>query len=148
MTSKVFTLDTQPGIQRDGTVLDKQFYNDGRWVRFQRGRPRKMGGYRVISNQLSGPSRGIWVNTQNSITSVFSGYNNGLQVLSLDQNGVGAGVNNFTLTNFTNSPNNLWQFDGFYDVAGAGVQTILAAPCQNLTSISSTVSQAWVALPV
>ena len=140
MTSKVFTLDTQPGIQRDGTVLDKQFYNDGRWVRFQRGRPRKMGGYRVISNQLSGPSRGIWVNTQNSITSVFSGYNNGLQVLSLDQNGVGAGVNNFTLTNFTNSPNNLWQFDGFYDVAGAGVQTILAAPCQNLTSISSTVN--------
>jgi len=140
MTSKVFTLDTQPGIQRDGTVLDKQFYNDGRWVRFQRGRPRKMGGYRVISGQLNGPSRGIWVNTQNAITSVFSGYNNGLQVLALDSNGVGAGVNNFTLTNFTASPNNLWQLDGFYDVTGAGVQTLLAAPCQNLTSISSTVN--------
>ena len=41
MTKKVFSLDTKPGIQRDGTVFDKQFYNDGRWVRFQRGRPRK-----------------------------------------------------------------------------------------------------------
>jgi len=140
MTSKVFTVDTQAGIQRDGTVLDRQFYNDGRWVRFQRGRPRKMGGYRVISGQLSGPSRGIWVNTQNAITSVFSGYNNGLQVLSLDENGVGAGVNNFTLSNFTASPNNLWQLDGFYDVAAGKVQTLLAAPCQNLTSISSTVN--------
>jgi len=139
MTAKVFTLDTQAGIQRDGTVLDRNFYNDGRWVRFQRGRPRKIGGYRVISNQLNGPSRGIWVNTQNAASSVFSGYNNGMQVLSLDENGVGAGVENFTLSNFTASPKNLWQFDGFYDLTGSGLQTILAAPCQNLNSISSTV---------
>lgn len=52
MTTKVFSLDTMPGIQRDGTVFDKQFYNDGEWVRFQRGRPRKILGYRVISDQL------------------------------------------------------------------------------------------------
>ena len=77
MTSKVFALDTKPGIQRDGTVFDKEFYNDGQWVRFQRGRPRKMLGYRQITNQMSGPSRGIWVNSQNNFTSIFSGYNNG-----------------------------------------------------------------------
>ena len=39
MTKKVFGIDTQPGIQRDGTVLDRSFYTDGRWVRFQRARP-------------------------------------------------------------------------------------------------------------
>jgi hypothetical protein len=55
MTQKVFALDTLAGIQRDGTVFDKQYYNDGRWVRFQRGRPRKVGGYRVIANELLGP---------------------------------------------------------------------------------------------
>ena len=33
MTQKVFALDTKPGVQRDGTLFDKQFYNDGRWVR-------------------------------------------------------------------------------------------------------------------
>ena len=138
MTQKVFSIDTQPGIQRDGTVLDKQFYNDGRWVRFQRGRPRKMGGFRVISNELKGPSRGIWINSQNNFTQIFSGYNDGLQVLTIDDNGIGAGIQNFTLNNFTPSDLNLWQFDGFYDVAGAGVQSLVAHPGQNLLSVDDT----------
>ena len=137
MTQKVFALDTKPGIQRDGTVFDKQFYNDGRWVRFQRGRPRKMLGYRVISDQLFGPSRGIWVNAQNAFTSIFSGYNNGLEVLTIDDNGVGAGIGEFSLSNFTASPLNLWQFDGFYDVGGSGVQSLVAHPGQNLQAIDS-----------
>ena len=137
MTQKVFALDTQPGIQRDGTTFDKQFYSDGQWVRFQRGRPRKILGYRVISDQLSGPSRGIWVNSQNAFTSIFSGYADGLQVLTIDNNGVGAGVGNFTLANFTASPLNLWQFDGFYDVAGTGLQSIVAHPGQNLAAIDN-----------
>ena len=137
MATKVFSLNTQPGIQRDGTVFDKTFYNDGEWVRFQRGRPRKMGGFRVISDQLTGPSRGMWVNAQNAFTSIFSGYNNGLQVLTIDNNGVGAGVGNFTLSNFTQSDLNLWQFDGFYDVAGTGLQSLVAHPGQNLASIGN-----------
>jgi len=137
MTQKVFALDTQPGIQRDGTLFDKQFYSDGQWVRFQRGRPRKILGYRVISDQISGPSRGIWVNSQNAFTSIFSGYADGLQVLTIDNNGVGAGVGTFTLANFTASPLNLWQFDGFYDVAGTGLQSIVAHPGQNLASIDN-----------
>jgi hypothetical protein len=138
MTKKVFALDTKPGIQRDGTVFDKEFYNDGVWVRFQRGRPRKMLGYRQISNQLTGPSRGIWVNSQNNFASIYSGYKSGLQTLTIDQNGVGAGINDFTLSNFTASDLNLWQFDGFYDVAGSGDSVLLAHPGQNLSAIDST----------
>ena len=140
MTAKVFSLDTQSGIQRDGTIFDKQFYNDGKWVRFQRGRPRKILGYRVISDQLTGPSRGIWVNPQNAFSSIFSGYNNGLQVLTIDNTGVGAGIGNFTLTDFTASDQNLWQFDGFYDVTGTGLQSLVAHPGQNLASIDSSVN--------
>jgi hypothetical protein len=139
MTQKVFSIDTQPGIQRDGTVLDKQFYNDGRWVRFQRGRPRKMGGFRVITDQLTGPSRGIWINSQNNFTQIFSGYNDGLQVLTIDDNGIGAGIQDFTLTDFTASDLNLWQFDGFFDVAGAGVQSLIAHPGQNLAAVDNTI---------
>ena len=140
MTQKVFSLDTQPGIQRDGTVFDKQFYNDGQWVRFQRGRPRKILGYRVISSQLSGPSRGIWVNSKDAFTSIFSGYADGLQVLTIDNNGIGAGIGDFNLANFTASPLNLWQFDGFYDVAGSGLQSIVAHPGKNLSSIDNNVN--------
>lgn len=138
MTKKVFALDTKPGIQRDGTVFDKTFYNDGRWVRFQRGRPRKIRGYRVISDQLFGPSRGVWVNAQNAFTSIFSGYNNGLEVLTIDDNGVGAGIGEFSLSDFNATNLNLWQFDGFYDVEGLGVQSLVAHPGQNLAAIDST----------
>lgn len=137
MTQKVFALDTQPGIQRDGTVFDRLFYTDGRWVRFQRGRPRKMFGYRRISDKLKGPSRGIWVNALNAFNYVFNGHESGLQVLTIDDFGVGAGISNFTLSNFTSNPNNLWQFDGFYNVTG-GVASLVAHPGQNLSAIDST----------
>ena len=137
MTAKVFQLDTKGGVQRDGTTFDKDFYTNGRWVRFQRGRPRKVGGYAVISDQLTGPSRGVWVNPNNGFNQIFSGYNNGLQSLSVDNNGVGAGVTNYTLSNFTANNLNLWQFDGFYDVGGSGVGSILAHPGQNLGQLDS-----------
>jgi hypothetical protein len=137
MTAKVFQLDTKAGIQRDGTVFDKDYYIGGRWVRFQRGRPRKVGGYAVISDQLTGPSRGVWVNPNNGFNQIFSGYNNGLQLLTVDNNGIGAGITNFTLSNFTASDLNLWQFDGFYDVGGSGVASVLAHPGQNLAQTDS-----------
>jgi len=136
MTAKVFALDTKAGIQRDGTIFDKEFYNDGQWVRFQRGRPRKMGGYSAITDVLKGPSRGIWVNALDATNYVFSGYANGLQVLQIDDNGIGAGLADFTLSNFTASLLNLWQMDAFFDVGG-GVQSLLAHPGQNLGAIDN-----------
>ena len=90
MTKKVFTLDTKAGIQRDGTVFDKEFYNSGRWVRFQRGRPRKMGGYREIVDDLAGPSRGMYLNPQQNFNNVFSGFSGGLQLLPISSTGTGS----------------------------------------------------------
>jgi len=137
MTKKVFALDTAAGIQRDGTVLDKTFYNDGRWVRFQRSRPRKILGYRQITASLAGPSRGIYVNPQNNFNYVFNGYSDGLQVLPITNTGTGSGISDFTLTDFTASANNLWQFDTFYDTTGAGQAKLVAHPSQSLSDISS-----------
>ena len=93
MTKKVFSIDTQPGIQRDGTYFDKNFYTDGKWVRFQRGRPRKIGGYRAITTNADGLSRGIYVNSEDGINKVFNGYNDGIEVVDIDNNGVGSGTN-------------------------------------------------------
>jgi hypothetical protein len=140
MTKKVFALDTKPGIQRDGTVFDKEFYNDGRWVRFQRGRPRKMGGYREIVNDLAGPSRGIYLNPQQNFNNVFSGYSGGLQLLPISSTGTGSGITDMTLSNFTASANNLWQFDTFYDVSGSGDNLLLAHPGQNLSLIDNNIN--------
>jgi hypothetical protein len=98
LTKKVLTIDTQAGIQRDGTIFDLSFYTDGKWVRFQRNRPRKIGGYRSITNDVLGYSRGIYVNSVDGNNQVFNGYNNGLEVINIDNNGVGAGFSEFTFT--------------------------------------------------
>ena len=140
MTKKVFALDTKPGVQRDGTVFDKQFYNDGRWVRFQRGRPRKIGGFREIVDDLAGPSRGIYLNPQQNFNNVFSGYSSGLQLLPINNSGTGSGITDMTLTGFTANANNLWQFDTFYDVSGSGNNLLLAHPGQNLVLIDNNVN--------
>lgn len=107
MTKKVFAIDTQPGVQRDGTIFDMNFYTDGRWVRFQRGRPRKIGGYRAITEEAHGYSRGIYVNSVDGINQVFNGYNNGLEVINIDNTGIGAGVNQFTFTGLALTLNTL-----------------------------------------
>ncbi len=93
MTQKVFSIDTQPGIQRDGTYFDKNFYTDGKWVRFQRGRPRKIGGYRAIVTNADGLSRGIYVNSADGINKIFNGYDDGIEVIDIDNNGIGSGTN-------------------------------------------------------
>jgi hypothetical protein len=98
MVKKVFTIDTLPGVQRDGTIFDMNFYTDARWVRFQRGRPRKVGGYRAIVSNANGYSRGIYVNSVDGVNSVFNGYNNGLEVVNINNDGIGSGINQFTFT--------------------------------------------------
>jgi hypothetical protein len=107
MVKKVFTIDTLPGVQRDGTIFDMNFYTDARWVRFQRGRPRKVGGYRAIVSNANGYSRGIYVNSVDGINSVFNGYNNGLEVVNINNLGIGAGINQFTFTGLVLTLNTL-----------------------------------------
>jgi hypothetical protein len=107
LTKKVLTIDTMPGIQRDGTVFDLNFYTSGEWVRFQRGRPRKIGGYRSITNDALGYSRGIYVNSVDGINQIFNGYNNGFEVINIDNSGVGAGVDEFTFTGLILTTNTL-----------------------------------------
>ena len=107
MTKKVLTIDTLAGLQRDGTVFDLNFYTAGKWVRFQRNRPRKIGGYRSITNDVFGYSRGIYVNSVDGINQIFNGYNNGLEVVNIDNSGVGAGVNEFTFTGLVLTLNTL-----------------------------------------
>lgn len=97
MTKKVFALDTKAGIQRDGTTLDRDYYMDGEWVRFQRGRPRKVGGYREMTNQIKGLSRGIYVESEDGFNRIFNGYNDGLERFECDNNGIGAGVTEYNM---------------------------------------------------
>jgi hypothetical protein len=92
LTAKVTTLSVKPGIQRDGTQFASDTFVDGEWVRFQRGMPRKIGGYNGIFLNANGISRGMTMTSVNGLNYVVSGYNNGLEQWSTDNDdGVGFG---------------------------------------------------------
>jgi len=142
LSAKVISLKIPPGIQRDGTLFDAPTYVDGKWVRFQRGRPRKIGGFKGIFQNATNISRGMVISSQNGLSYVYSGYNAGLQYWSTDNDdGIGSGPYPITITSgFTSNNNNLWQFDIGYDSNGGGADVIVAHPGQNLANIDSTVN--------
>ena len=134
-------MEIPAGIQRDGTRFDAPCYVDGRWVRFQRNRPRKIGGYDAVFLNSSGISRGMAMTAVNGFNYVVSGYNNGLQQwITGPVGGVGSGPYNFVMNNFTASNDNLWQFDIAYDSTGNNTNNLVAHPGQNLTYMTSTVN--------
>lgn len=77
-------LRSQPGIKRDGTKFEGEFYTDGQWVRFQRGLPRKILGYRSTNKNLSEISRGFTSFTQQLLQYCHSGGATKLERFTLD----------------------------------------------------------------
>jgi hypothetical protein len=139
MAQKVIALNIKPGIQRDGTRFDNPVFDGGEWVRFQRGRPRKIGGYRGIFQNASGISRGMIMGSLNGINNVYSGSASGLQQWVTDNDdGVGAGPADIVLSDFTPSEKNLWQFDMGFDTGGGEQQTLVAHAGLNLDHIDNT----------
>jgi hypothetical protein len=141
MSANVISLNIKAGIQRDGTTLDAPVYVDGKWVRFQRGRPRKMGGYRGIFQNASGISRGMIMSSDDGLNYVYSGYSAGLEMWQTDDDdGVGTGPTTISMTGFTSNANNLWQFDIGFDSTGSGNNKLVAHAGQNLRYIDSTIN--------
>jgi len=141
LTLKVALLAIKAGVQRDGTQFAAPSYVDGKWVRFQRGLPRKMGGYNAIFLNAPNISRGMVMQSQNGINYVYSGDSSSLNGWQTNNNGgVGFGPTAITLNNFTPNPNNLWQFDLGFDPNGTGVLNLIAHPGQNLSTIDNTIN--------
>jgi len=141
MSSKVISLKIPAGIQRDGTLFDAPVYVDSLWCRFQRGRPRKIGGYKGIFQNATNISRGMVMSSQAGLNYVYSGYNNGLEYwVTDDDDGVGSGPNSIAMSGFTAINTNRWQFDIGYDSYGGGANVLVAHPGQNLAHIDSVVN--------
>jgi hypothetical protein len=88
----VYTLGVQPGIKRDGTIFETREYSDGEWCRFQRGIPKKMGGYRELFSTFNGIARGMIANPYNGVNYIFTGNANGIDVFTTGINyGIGSG---------------------------------------------------------
>jgi len=90
--SQIYTLGVEEGIMRDGTKFMARNFSDGTWCRFQRGLPKKMGGYRELFSTFSGILRGLISNAYNGVNYIFAGWSGGLNVFTTGTTlGVGSG---------------------------------------------------------
>ena len=124
MPESTSILRSVPGIKRDGTKFDGDFYTDGQWVRFQRGLPRKIGGYRSIVKTLSDISRGFTNFVQQSLVYCHSGSRNKLERFTLDANKNSSIISDRTPSTLVDSIDNKWMFDYMYDSSTTSNQII------------------------
>jgi len=136
VTESVIRIQSLPGIKRDGTRLEGDQYVDGRWVRFQRGLPRKMGGYRSVNKYLKGVARALHEYTLDLLTYVHAGSADLLEQFFIDGSFNTSVISDRTPTTLVASDANLWQFD-VDTAAGSGLQ-ILAQVAPNLNCICNS----------
>ena len=90
--TSIYSLAIPAGIKRDGTQFQNDQYTDGVWCRFQRGDPKKMGGYRTLFTSNVGIYRGMVSQPYNGVNYIFAGNYKELDVFTSGINyGVGSG---------------------------------------------------------
>lgn len=136
MTSQPVKLQFEPGIGRDGTLAEGKNCVDGEWVRWQRGRPRKMWGYRSVTD-LPELSRGLHVIAGNGKMYLHSGGLSTLTQVVTDRFGVLQQTYDRTPAALVDSLDNLWQFDVLYDATSA-TNRVIAHATPSLSDIDST----------
>ena len=137
MAGQIVQIRSQPGIKRDGTKFEGDNYVDGQWVRFQRGLPRKIGGYRAISKYLREISRALFEFTQNSLTYIHSGSANLVERFYIDNSFNTSIIVNRTPSTLATDDLNMWQFDAIAAPA-LGTLQILAQVAPNLSCICNS----------
>jgi hypothetical protein len=119
MAANPLILRSNPGVKRDGTRFEGEFYTDGQWVRFQRGLPRKIGGYRSVSKYLPEASRGVTNFAQGNSVYFHSGGTSQLSRFITDPQKNSSLVVDRTPLALAGSEDNKWMFDYVYDSSSA-----------------------------
>lgn len=140
MPEKTIVLKSDPGIKRDGTKFDGNNYTDGQWVRWQRGLPRKIGGYKSTQKYLTEISRGFSNFTQMNYIYCHSGSANYLERFTLDSTGNSSIVTNRTPgnSNATGRVTLTSGSSGSVDSITINSVNIMSAPVSYATSLTAT----------
>jgi hypothetical protein len=135
----IYQISSKPGFSRDGTVLDRSTYVDGQWTRFQRARPKKMGGYKEVSSNIEDKIRGSFVYSKGQLEYLY-GFGSNKSWLSTTNS---AGASSIaTLSTFPDLPvadDYTFQADAIFDSTGGNLQKLLVHPASNIADIASTI---------
>jgi len=126
---QIIPIRSSSGIKRDGTRFEGDQYVDGAWCRFQRGLPRKIGGYRAINKFARGLPRTLNEFTQDRLTYIHMGALDRIERFFIDTSFNTSIITDRTPTSgFTPSLNNLWQFTTSYDTTDGNQLVAQVAP--------------------
>lgn len=131
---------SKPGVRRDGTGFSSPYYSDMQWARFQRGLPRKMGGYRAISDTVDSPVRAVHMDSRGGLNRVHLFSGRGVEQVTFDNYGAGAGLIDRTPAGFVGGDTYTWQADTLYDAGGSGTVLMACVATNSLAAIDSDVA--------
>ena len=133
----LYEFSSQPGVRRDGTDLDTPFYSDGEWVRFQRGRPRKIGGYKAMTQHVTGPVRSMMLDSRSGVNSTHLFSQWGIQRVQFANDGSSSNIEDRTPTGFTANALLNWSHAAMYSSTGGAYTAIIAASSPDVLDIAS-----------
>ncbi len=137
MADQLYVFSSQPGVRRDGTDLDAPYYNDPIWVRWQRGKPRKIGGYQSMTTVANGPVRAVMLDARGGVysTHLFSQW--GIQRVQFAFNGSAGAIEDRTPAGFVADANLNWSYDSMYSATGGAYSAIIASSSPDVLDIAS-----------
>jgi len=137
MPQQPLVLNLPPGIRRDGAYIEGDLTcTEGRWVRFDRGRPRKMAGYQNLIGLTKGPANAIWVSDKDLGPGIYTGRTDGIDYVRLQGTTPYPPVDR-SPAGFTDDARHLWQFDQLYS-STSSASVIIANPGLNLQDIANS----------
>jgi hypothetical protein len=136
-STSIIPIKSLPGVKRDGTRFEGDQYVDALWARFQRGLPRKIGGYRLSNKYLTDIPRTLHGYARNDTTYFHAGSATKLERFFMDSNFNTSTISDRTPSALVASSDNMWQFDVDTIPATPGLR-IVAQVAPNLSSISNS----------
>lgn len=133
----IVPIKSSPGVKRDGTEFEGSTYVDAQHCRFRRGLPRKIGGWRAITQSLQGPIHSVEVHSANGVNRIYFGSSSALEYTEVTADGIGGGVGDVTPAALAAYNDNLWTFGEMYD-SGSTASILLAHAAPNLSMIDAT----------
>jgi len=127
---KLYQVTSLPGIKRDGTNLDGDNFMDGQWVRFNRGRPKKMAGFQEAQAPIPGPIRSVLVWSRGQFNGITCASKSAITQANVDPNGGSGTTYDRTPVGMT-TMDGCWTLDTMYDDAAGSQNTIILAHRNN-----------------
>lgn len=137
MAESLLKILSLPGVKRDGTQFEGDYHVDALWCRWQRGLPRKIGGYKAINKYVQGVVRTLHGYTRDTLTYVHAGSSGLIERLTVNGAGNTSVISDRTPSTLAASDLNMWQFDVLADDA-SGVVQIVAQVAPNLDCICNS----------